>query len=110
MSYLILPGLKMNSGNAVIKCFHENIDVTSLLVWFVENYPESKTIMVNDPSFQYSFLIDMQKVLIVFGTRPEAIKMAPVVKDFQNYTRPFSNFCLCHWSASADARSGIKYF
>jgi UDP-N-acetylglucosamine 2-epimerase (non-hydrolysing) len=26
----------------------------------------------------------MQKVLIVFGTRPEAIKMAPVVKAFQN--------------------------
>jgi UDP-N-acetylglucosamine 2-epimerase len=24
-----------------------------------------------------------QKILIVFGTRPEAIKMAPVVKAFQ---------------------------
>ena len=26
----------------------------------------------------------MKKILIVFGTRPEAIKMAPVVKEFQN--------------------------
>lgn len=27
----------------------------------------------------------MRKILIVFGTRPEAIKMAPVIKAFQNY-------------------------
>jgi len=25
----------------------------------------------------------MKKVLIVFGTRPEAIKMAPVIKEFR---------------------------
>ena len=25
----------------------------------------------------------MKKILIVFGTRPEAIKMAPLVKEFQ---------------------------
>ena len=30
-----------------------------------------------------------QKVLIVFGTRPEAIKMAPLVKAFQNSTDAF---------------------
>ena len=31
----------------------------------------------------------MQKVLIVFGTRPEAIKMAPLVKEFQKHTDVF---------------------
>jgi UDP-N-acetylglucosamine 2-epimerase (non-hydrolysing) len=31
----------------------------------------------------------MKKVLIVFGTRPEAIKMAPLVKEFENYTFKF---------------------
>ncbi len=31
----------------------------------------------------------MKKVLIVFGTRPEAIKMAPVVKAFQNESSTF---------------------
>jgi UDP-N-acetylglucosamine 2-epimerase (non-hydrolysing) len=31
----------------------------------------------------------MRKVLIVFGTRPEAIKMAPVVKQFQQYPEHF---------------------
>lgn len=32
----------------------------------------------------------MKKVLIVFGTRPEAIKMAPVVKTFQSDTTNFN--------------------
>ena len=31
----------------------------------------------------------MKKVLIVFGTRPEAIKMAPLVKEFEKYTDEF---------------------
>lgn len=31
----------------------------------------------------------MQKVLLVFGTRPEAIKMAPLVKQFQKDTEHF---------------------
>jgi UDP-N-acetylglucosamine 2-epimerase (non-hydrolysing) len=32
----------------------------------------------------------MKKVLIVFGTRPEAIKMAPLVKEFQKYPEKFT--------------------
>lgn len=31
----------------------------------------------------------MQKILIVFGTRPEAIKMAPLVKEFQKHSDAF---------------------
>lgn len=31
----------------------------------------------------------MKKVMLVFGTRPEAIKMAPLVKEFQKYTEEF---------------------
>ncbi len=31
----------------------------------------------------------MKKVLIVFGTRPEAIKMAPLVKEFEKYPESF---------------------
>ena len=31
----------------------------------------------------------MKKVLIVFGTRPEAIKMAPLIKEFQNHDDSF---------------------
>ena len=31
----------------------------------------------------------MKKILLVFGTRPEAIKMAPLVKEFQKYPDKF---------------------
>lgn len=31
----------------------------------------------------------MKKVMLVFGTRPEAIKMAPLVKEFQKYPNKF---------------------
>lgn len=31
----------------------------------------------------------MKKVMLVFGTRPEAIKMAPLVKEFQKHTDKF---------------------
>ncbi len=31
----------------------------------------------------------MKKIMIVFGTRPEAIKMAPLVKEFQKYSQKF---------------------
>lgn len=31
----------------------------------------------------------MKKILVVFGTRPEAIKMAPLVKEFLKYTDAF---------------------
>ena len=31
----------------------------------------------------------MKKILLVFGTRPEAIKMAPLVKEFQKYPEEF---------------------
>ena len=31
----------------------------------------------------------MKKILLIFGTRPEAIKMAPLVKEFQKYSELF---------------------
>ena len=31
----------------------------------------------------------MKRILIIFGTRPEAIKMAPLVKEFQKYPEKF---------------------
>ena len=39
-------------------------------------------------------VINKQKVLIVFGTRPEAIKMAPVVKAFQAHEQVDSRVCV----------------
>lgn len=34
-------------------------------------------------------LKNMKKIMLVFGTRPEAIKMAPLVKEFQKYPDSF---------------------
>ena len=31
----------------------------------------------------------MKKIMLVFGTRPEAIKMAPLVKEFQKHPKEF---------------------
>ena len=31
----------------------------------------------------------MKKVLVIFGTRPEAIKMAPLIKEFQKFPEDF---------------------
>ena len=31
----------------------------------------------------------MKKVMLVFGTRPEAIKMCPLVKEFQKHPNEF---------------------
>ena len=31
----------------------------------------------------------MKRILLVFGTRPEAIKMCPLVKEFQKYPEVF---------------------
>ena len=31
----------------------------------------------------------MKKILLVFGTRPEAIKMAPLVKEFNKFPNTF---------------------
>ena len=36
-----------------------------------------------------SILTEMKKVMLVFGTRPEAIKMAPLVKEFQKHPETF---------------------
>jgi hypothetical protein len=33
----------------------EKIDVTAFLVWFIENYPESVTVMRQNPDYQYNF-------------------------------------------------------
>ena len=37
------------------KMLSEKIDVTAFYVWFIENYPESKRIMQENPEYQYNF-------------------------------------------------------
>ena len=37
------------------KMLSEKIDVTAFMVWFIENYPESKCVMQRNPDYQYLF-------------------------------------------------------
>ena len=38
---------------------------------------------------QFRNSLDMKRILLVFGTRPEAIKMAPLVREFQKHPEAF---------------------
>ena len=49
------PGLRAEFQNRRNNMLLENIDVTSLFIWFVENYPQSKEVMLSDQSFQFNF-------------------------------------------------------
>jgi len=55
VTLLETPGLKDEFGQKRRKMLNENIEVTSLLVWFVENYPGSEDVMRTNPGFQYNF-------------------------------------------------------
>lgn len=56
----------------------------SLLLYSIENDFSGKWM-----KSKYSDNKKMKKVMLVFGTRPEAIKMCPLVKEFQKHTNEF---------------------
>ena len=49
-----------------------------------------------------------KKVMFVFGTRPEAIKMAPLVKELEK-REEIESIVLCYSTTSPNARSSIRY-
>ena len=52
---------------------------------------------------------DMNKVMLVFGTRPEAIKMCPLVKEFQQRADEFETI-VCDWPTQRNVGSGTQEF
>lgn len=52
---LQMPGLKEKWKKRRDKMLADKIDVTAFMVWFIENYPESKRIMKENPEYQYRF-------------------------------------------------------
>jgi hypothetical protein len=54
-SLLSRPDLKQEWKQKKEKFLADKIDVTAFMVWFVENYPESKRIMKENPDYQYRF-------------------------------------------------------
>jgi hypothetical protein len=49
------PNLKKEWEIKRKKMLNEKIDVSAFFTWFVENYPESKRIMKENPDYQYHF-------------------------------------------------------
>ncbi|MBA7584943.1 hypothetical protein ES708_26909 [subsurface metagenome] len=52
---LSLPNLKEEWQKRRQHMLKDKIDVTTFMVWFVENYPESARIMRDNPDYQYRF-------------------------------------------------------
>lgn len=52
---LAMPDLKQEWQVRRQKMLSEKIDYAQFLTWFIENYPESKQIMKDNPDYQYRF-------------------------------------------------------
>ena len=50
------------------------------------------------------------KNLIIFGTRPEAIKMAPLVKEFQKHSTDFDTKVCITALTQGNVRSSVEFF
>lgn len=48
-------GIKQGWQQRRQKMLSEKINVTDFFVWFIENYPKSKKIMIENPDYQYRF-------------------------------------------------------
>ena len=63
--------------------------------FIIEKYIRDKNTEKDSVTFgwlktdNYTIFYFMKKIMLVFGTRPEAIKMAPLVKEFQKYSVEF---------------------
>jgi predicted glycosyltransferase len=54
-SLLKEPNVKEEFQSRRQKMLSEKIDTTAFFTWFIENYPESKKIMRENPDYQYNF-------------------------------------------------------
>lgn len=51
--------------------------------------------------------MEIKKILLIFGTRPEAIKMAPLVKAFKKEDSFQTKVCV---TAQRNVRSSVGFF
>lgn len=49
------PGKKMQLRENLDHFLADTIDVTAYLTWFIENYPKSRDIMIQNPDYQWKF-------------------------------------------------------
>ena len=51
----------------------------------------------------------MKKVLVIFGTRPEAIKMCPLVLELKK-SEKLETSGVCYRTAQGNVEAGSRYF
>jgi predicted glycosyltransferase len=54
---LCLPDLKKMWRIKKDKMLNDKINITQFMTWFIENYPESSSVMRHNPSYQYTYKI-----------------------------------------------------
>ena len=52
---LLMPNLKEEWQRRRQKMLSEKIDYSKFLTWFIENYPKSRDIMIQNPDYQWNF-------------------------------------------------------
>ena len=52
---LVMPNLKKEWQIRRQKMLSEKIDYSAFLIWFIENYPDSREVMKNNPDYQFRF-------------------------------------------------------
>ena len=55
LEILMIPDVKKVFKEYCLSMLADKIDVTAFMIWFVENYPKSETIMKNNPDYQFKF-------------------------------------------------------
>ncbi len=50
-----IPNLKKTFADRRKKLLEDKIDITALMVWFVENYPQSKKAIIDNPTLQFEY-------------------------------------------------------
>jgi len=55
LEILIIPDVKKVFKKYCLSMLADKINVTAFMIWFVENYPKSETIMKNNPDYQFKF-------------------------------------------------------
>ena len=66
MNLLNTPNIKTNWNNKRMKMLTEKVDLTAMLLWLIENFPQSVDRLKNNPDYQNRFIINQSQFQYLF--------------------------------------------
>lgn len=66
MNLLNTPNIKTNWNNKRMKMLTEKVDLTAMLLWLIENFPQSIDRLKNNPDYQNRFIINQSQFQYLF--------------------------------------------